>query len=225
LASSLASGGHGRFLHGPPNLIRVLASPVAVLAGSLLVVRLAPGSASTFWAIVSITAAAAALSAALAIVRRRNVTRWCNHTLKERISNFVDLMTIARKSVVLVTGSLHHGLYDQNDVVSALEGLEEGIKLTIYHESELDPSSGRFRKELERRKATFIRISPKRVSHGAIIDEKHCKIEQFGVDDAAEDKRVDYFAYDKQRARRALAEIKAVAICPENGGREAKAAA
>lgn len=192
-------------------------NPLVLLIASVAVLRFAPspaaaGVASTSAAALIVIAGAATFAACFALMRPQLVWRWRNHTLKGRVANFVDLLSIAKESVVLVTGCLHHNLYNHEKVVRALENLDEDVGVWVYHEEPIDPDSQRFLDELIRRGAVLRRLRADSISHGAVIDGIHCKIEEFGVPDASGDKRVTYFAFDRRRARKALADIEAAAI-------------
>jgi hypothetical protein len=202
----------------------------ALLVASLVFLRFAPApaqgndTAAGVEAVLLLAAGALIVVAAVGLSRPRLVWRWQNFSLPGRVNNFVDLMSLAEKSVVLVTGRLHHNLYDQDEVVEALDDLPESVRIVVYSEEPLDADSKRFTKELRRRGATLRRIPSARLSHGAIVDGKHCKIEEFGVADDAPNKHVDYYAFDRRRARKAMAEIEAVAEPVRNAGVEAEAA-
>ncbi len=45
-------------------------------------------------------------------------------------------------------------------------------------------------------------IAKGNICHGAVFDERHCKVEQFGVEDDADEKHVDYYAFNREMAAR-----------------------
>jgi hypothetical protein len=133
--------------------------------------------------------------------------RWHNDGLPARRKNFINLLGLTRSNIVLVTGRLHHGLYGDRAVLRALKTLPEVDILVLQEAERLDPVSHEFEAELRRRKAKFDVIPSGVIAHGAVFDGEHGKIEAFGVEDAAVEKAVEYFAYDPRRAQQYLNDI------------------
>lgn len=220
--------GHSHF----EALRRAALSPLALIAFSLLVVRLAPApqsGASPFLsgvlAALYLLSATAFLSACYALLRPRLEWRWGNHTLAGRVAHFVDLLSVAKRSVVIITGSLHHNLFDHDEVVCALEALPDDVRVEVFHEDPIDEKSARFKRELMRRNAEIRRIAPNQISHGMIIDSKHCKVEAFGVPDGQDHKRARYYMFAPRLARRALDQVEAVILGHAPAAQEHSAAA
>jgi len=131
---------------------------------------------------------------------------WNNHTPAERVRNFVTLLGHAKREVVIVTGSLHSGLYGASEVIAALRALPKKVRIRLYHTSgSLDPRSSEFLEELAIRHVPILPIDPK-IPHGMVVDRRHTKIERHAPDDA-EEKFVDYDMYNSATASRIIAEI------------------
>lgn len=200
------------------SIVKTLAWTALAFAILVLVLRVLPppaaGASIGIKAIV-FAVAAALISTPVALIfnasQRDKPWHWANHSLDHRVRNFVDFLDDTQKSLVIVTGCLHHDFYNHPLVVQALQRLPRNVMITVYHEEDFDAESGAFTAELASRKLNYKseRIVPDSISHGAIFDGRHTKIEQFGVPDAAPDKHVDYYAFDRARARLALKDIEA----------------
>jgi hypothetical protein len=211
------SAGHGFSASKQTISARWFNPQIFLLVLCLLALRFTPLAGAENGALAMAYAAVIAIAAACAVAVLISLTRptirrhWTNRTLEERTNNFIDLMSVAEKSVVIVTGSLNHGLYAQSDVVAALDDLPKGVSIAVYSEDQLDPRSEAFTAVLNARRAELRRIKPNAIRHGVIVDGKHCKVEQFGVEDDAPMKRADYYYFYPKLARRALEEVESVA--------------
>ncbi|MFZ2030307.1 MAG: hypothetical protein WAU68_08365 [Vitreimonas sp.] len=165
----------------------------------------------TFWSVAILLAFLVAIALVFNAAQRDESWHWDNETLKDRRRNFANLLGITKSSLLLVTGCLHGDLFGHASVVQALRRMPEGVRIKVFYESEkLDAGCAAFVAELVRREAEFIRIEPSKISHGAVFDDLHVKIEQFGVEHDAKEKHVDYYAFDPDRALRARLDIEAV---------------
>jgi len=128
--------------------------------------------------------------------------KWVNDDAPARRRNFVNLLGLTSKTLMIVTGCLHRGLYGDAGVVSALKSLPD-VRIEVFYDAqELDEAgSAEFIAELRKRKASIQQIEKGLLSHGAVFDDLHGKVEQFGIEDDEADKAVQYFAYDRARAR------------------------
>ncbi len=177
---------------------------VPLLIASVVLVRAPVAYASTAAALLFMAALGTLIAGIFWRLQQPLNWHWENERLADRISNIKRMLGLVRDSIVIVTGQLHHNLYGNADVVAALKRMPEGVFVVVLHERPLDPVSGAFIEELKRRECSFERIAPTAIQHGAVIDALHTKEEEFGVDDGALEKHVDYYLYNPKRARRFL---------------------
>lgn len=137
-----------------------------------------------------------------------------NHTLAERIDNLVDMLSRARREIVIVTGSLHHALYNHPRVVAALRKSRARSIRLIHTAAELDPESGGFIRELKRRGVRPVRALDCLIRHAVIVDRRDTKLEELGAPDQAPLKASDYYYNDKSVAESVLGELEALETTP-----------
>lgn len=198
--SSVTNGGGrslGEFARGPIGF-------AALLAGASALAFAANGRIDTAAAAAALAGAAAAWVFVRGLTRRDPSLQWDNESLPDRVRNLVTLLRLARRSIVILTGCAHHRLFDKDEVIEALRALPQRVKIIVCHENAPDPESERFWTLLRARPNTrIIQLPPetRRMQHGMAVDDLHCKLEALAVPDAEDLKHVDYFAFDRPRAR------------------------
>ncbi len=95
-------------------------------------------------------------------------------------------------------------MFERDEVIQAFQALPKSVKIIVcYERNELDPQSKRFIEFLDKRRETLVTHigeNSRHVPHGMAIDDLHCKMEE-DVPDDTEVKHVEYFVFDRPRAR------------------------
>lgn len=182
------------------------------MSGVLIALSQSPHVNRGLSTILVLTPLAVLLAAAVRSVSKKIPREFENHELRERIANFVDMISRARESVVIVTGRLNRNLYTQPAVVEALRRLSWGVKVkVIYTADELDLSSAEFIQLLKQKGAKLYKATGMRLRHAVIVDARDTKLEE-PVSDDAEHKCAKYFYNRPTVARSVLKELEALRL-------------
>ncbi len=191
-------------------LLSVFLNPFLwLLVASIALLRFQPGGDFAFlWTSAALAGVIASVfGMAQAAVR----WSWSNEALATRIQSLAGLLESAEHSVVIVTGSLHPGIYAAPAVIAAARRLPRECEIQVFHERELDYGSSEFVQEMKQRNAAFVRLKPYAAPHGVIVDERHCQIQETNVPDDAVEKSVRSFPFDEARARSFLSIVRKAA--------------
>lgn len=201
-------GGHGSRRAAKGLVLAVVALTVFLMVWGSATGALSPGSVSLVILFSPLTWAAVAIMARLS---EGAPYRFTNHTLTERIDNLVDMLSRARREVVIVTGCLHHDLYDHRRVVDALRRLPRAVDVRLIHTTpRLDERSRDFMRLLMKRGVIPMFAKGGPIRHGVVVDARDTKLEELGVADEAPQKIADYYYNNKAVAQGVLAEIEAL---------------
>lgn len=148
---------------------------------------------------------------------RRIPVHFDNHLLEERVTNLVDMLRLAKRDIVIVTGSLDHGLFADPRVVAAFRRLSARVMIELFFTgAHLDPKSAELCRIFRRRKVVPKRVIGPPTRHGLVVDRRDTKIEALGVPDGADDKHADYYLNEPNVAASVLAEIRTLNAIPKS---------
>jgi len=139
--------------------------------------------------------------------QRSDYTIFDNEEHEDRINNLVSMLTIAKRSVVLVSGVLFHKIYDDIRILNAFAQLPDDIRISIYLTGDqVDENTTAFLDLIKQRDINPVYLE-KAIKHCLIVDETHVKIEEYTDDHEAEKKHVEYYPFHAELAQKALAKI------------------
>lgn len=110
--------------------------------------------------------------------------RW-NLTMTDSKPEFINLFKTAKDNIRVVTGSLHHSLFEDDQILSVLEDLstrsEDPVTIEIIHGPKPDPKSKRIFKLQQKAEGRFhiMQTSKRPGLHFVLVDGCRYRVEKY----------------------------------------------
>ena len=148
-----------------------------------------------------------AASASFAVKRRANLTSNAgvryNYSVESQVQEIVNILSLARESVIIFSGSFHSSVYSDIRVTRTLEALECKMVRLFHAEKDVDPESGEFIRICSAKNWNVIRVPELKQSHFIAVDYEHLRLE-FQRDATKTNARFAVYYYDRPEFVRAV---------------------
>lgn len=192
----------------------VLLSVSAAAIAALLLIAGAAGLIAQALLVLAFVVPAWLIVDLIRLVAREVPLQYSNHLREERIVNLIEMLSRARRDVVIVSGALFHAIYSDPRVLKAFKQLPRKVRIKVYCTSGgFDPKTQDLQRLLARRGVRPLHIFESNTKHVVIIDCRDVKIEERVADDA-EEKIATYYYNDRAIAATLLDEIATLKTAP-----------
>lgn len=147
---------------------------------------LAPTLSPPTQAAAYVAAVGVSIAFFIASIQRPGLYRF-NFWKPTRVYLTGQLISYAKQRILIYSGELHHGVYDNDFVLNALKDLPSDVVIAVYCDKIIDPKSKRIKEYLDARPNTQvfqeITLKPKKsgkqrkLAHFICIDKSHIRIE------------------------------------------------